>query len=65
MTKTAARFALRTVDTEIYVFDLQQYTMPAATDDEAKAKTWASARGALAAARRHGLTNVEAVEVVR
>lgn len=62
------RYALRTttpmdLGAPLYVHDLQRYTMPSSTYDLAKAKTWASARGARDAAKRHHLTNVVAVPV--
>lgn len=61
----ANRYVLRTVGASpaMYVHALAQYTMPSATPALADAKTWASARGAMTAAERHGLTNVEAVSV--
>lgn len=67
-TQTVTRFALRTITAMdlgawLYVHDLQPYTMPSSTEDVAKAKTWASERGALQAAKRHHLTNVRAVPV--
>ena len=68
-TSTKTRYALVTITEQpgarYYVHALQPYTMPSATDDIAKARTWASVRGAMQAAARHGLTNVEAVAVTR
>lgn len=62
-TMDTIRYALRTAGTNLYIHDLQRYTMPSACEGVGQAKTWASVRGAMAAAKRHGLTNVEAVAV--
>jgi exopolysaccharide biosynthesis predicted pyruvyltransferase EpsI len=61
---TDTRYALRSED-GLYVFRLDKYTNPAATENEAEAKTWASKRGATDAARRANLTNVTPVAVAR
>ena len=61
---TVTRYALATTSA-LYAHALAQCTQPSATEDEAKAKTWASAAGARAAAKRHSLTNVTPVAVTR
>jgi hypothetical protein len=68
-TTTTTRYALRTITAMdlgawLWVHDLQRFTMPSATEDLSQAKTWASARGAQDAAKRHGLTNVQPVAVI-
>ena len=62
---TTTHYAIKSTNDELWVFRLAPLTNPAATEDVRKAKTWATKSGARAAIERHGLTNVEVVEVAR